>query len=726
MQPRYSRDTAEIQPRLREHVLSEDEAPLLSDLRKGGFTAADCRVAGILPNECREAGYTFAELAPSFSIETCLSCGFTHNEIAQCWPFEPYEAYVRAMKVAELRVALEKRKLGTEGVKATLVARMLQADRVPKRTHAQMEVAGSSIRSHLQAEEVQQDLQAATLSEEVLALREKLKAEKRARINAEAAVAARLDQGGQAASVAQASRRAQDAALRREAAATALTLSQGTSNLERFDAEDFLARFMAFRQHVETLLEYLPSKTARSKPWKISLRRSVLCGDVLLLFSSGRGAASFNKTKLFQQTNVTFFDAHGNEEAGDDQGGLTVEMYSSFFREVLLPENGLFESVSDTGDATTSIGLLPAPSATPEALRAVGRAICKCVLDDQPLGRGIGHFVFEYLSDAHERRVFKTPDRALAALADYDPELSQRWEQLLREPQAGLSLDLFDPAADDCAELPATCHAMATAISAGCRHRLLGCREQSLRALREGFTELVDLRIQLGALGSNELMRMMRGNTALSAEELLACFQWPDTHASAHVEEQAGFAAVGSKVPAFLREIILDECFESGLSTDQRLHLLEWATALTALPCSGLKDPITLKLYAEADENDLPNVHTCTHEVHLPAYRSRAQLREKLLKAVEHRHDGFQIERLLKVHRQNGNAAPLNRPDLALSSILGIRKLHTTRTVAHQSTPPAGRIRRPCTVSVPIERVPMECMEVRRHARASVCRAYQV
>ncbi len=51
-----------------------------------------------------------------------------------------------------------------------------------------------------------------------------------------------------------------------------------------------------------------------------------------------------------------------------------------------------------------------------------------------------------------------------------------------------------------------------------------------------------------------------------------------------------------------------------------------------------------LRLYAEAGENDLPNVHTCTHEVHLPAYRSREQLREKLLKAVEHRHDGFHIE----------------------------------------------------------------------------------
>ena len=70
----------------------------------------------------------------------------------------------------------------------------------------------------------------------------------------------------------------------------------------------------------------------------------------------------------------------------------------------------------------------------------------------------------------------------------------------------------------------------------------------------------------------------------------------------------------------------------------------EWCTALTALPCSGLREPITLKIFADADCNDLPNVATCTHQVYLPAYKNRERLREKLLKAVEHRHDGFQIE----------------------------------------------------------------------------------
>lgn len=107
---------------------------------------------------------------------------------------------------------------------------------------------------------------------------------------------------------------------------------------------------------------------------------------------------------------------------------------------------------------------------------------------------------------------------------------------------------------------------------------------------------------------------------------------------------QAGFEAAGSPVPSYLREILTDETPESALTPEQRLHLLEWCTALTALPCGGLKEPIVLRLWADGEDDDLPNVHTCTHEVHLPAYSCKERLRTKLLMAVEHRHDGFQIE----------------------------------------------------------------------------------
>ncbi len=81
------------------------------------------------------------------------------------------------------------------------------------------------------------------------------------------------------------------------------------------------------------------------------------------------------------------------------------------------------------------------------------------MLDDHPTGRLLGRFAFDFLSDAHERRVFglvrvgprveANPDPnpnpnpnprrvfgatrdALRALADFDPELALRWRWCLQ------------------------------------------------------------------------------------------------------------------------------------------------------------------------------------------------------------------------------------------------------------------------------------------------------
>lgn len=126
----------------------------------------------------------------------------------------------------------------------------------------------------------------------------------------------------------------------------------------------FLARFLAFRQHMDTLLLYVPTKTAKTKTWRLSVQRRQICADVIRHFSS---AGNYAKTKLWSPTAVTFISANTNlPEDGDDQGGLTVEMYTSFFREVVLPDFGLFEGVLDADGYSASIGLLPSPKVRPE------------------------------------------------------------------------------------------------------------------------------------------------------------------------------------------------------------------------------------------------------------------------------------------------------------------------------------------------------------------------
>ena len=594
---------------------------------KAGFTLGDFLESGMSLALCRRSGFTAADAhAINSSCSKCVRAGYSWKELSVAgFSSQQLEEGVNGLKVAELKQILKELGVSEDGLKRDLVARVLSmigqpAAEAPVATGEGSSAAGPSLPAQVQVLEasvsvlddleLKQDLQAVELAE-------KLEEEKQARSSAE---------------------QARQAAADREAAAAALRATESFLGDEQaLDAAAFIARFMAFRQYVEMLLKYVPTKTAKAKPWRMVIRRNALCASVLEYFQDS------TKMRLFQSTEVSFVDAStGEVEEGHDLGGLTAEMYSCFFREMLLANAALFEGV----DGAISIGLLPTSSASPEQMAAIGRIMCKCLLDDQPIGAGLGRFVFEYLADTHETRVFQSPRAALAALADYDAALAQQWAKLLAEPMDMLTLDMFDEDAvcDDDEYLPATEEAIGAAIIAGCRSRLLTKRERSLQALRAGFAEHgdTDLRIHLGIFSSEELVRMLRGNTELSAADLSGCFEWPDQAASAAAA--AGFESIGSEVPRYLREIIEDEQPETALSSEVRLHILEWATALTALPCGGLKDPIVLKLYSQADENDLPNVHTCTHEVHLPAYSSREQLKEKLLRAVEHRHDGFHIE----------------------------------------------------------------------------------
>ena len=86
-------------------------------------------------------------------------------------------------------------------------------------------------------------------------------------------------------------------------------------------------------------------------------------------------------------------------------------------------------------------------------------------------------------------------------------------------------------------------------------------------------------------------------------------------------------------------ELITDE---TAFGEAERWQFLEWCTALTALPCGGLGDrKIHLCYYVGASDETLPEVHTCTRELHLPAYTSRQAMHRALCLALEHRLDGF-------------------------------------------------------------------------------------
>ena len=112
---------------------------------------------------------------------------------------------------------------------------------------------------------------------------------------------------------------------------------------------------------------------ATSKPWKLKIRRPPhLCSDVLSAFRAVYEEPKKRRALLFSNTVVTFIDQWDVAEEGDDLGGLTSEMYSEFWAEVLRPEAGLFEQAADR-----SGGYLPLASAPVEQLEAIGLVLVK-------------------------------------------------------------------------------------------------------------------------------------------------------------------------------------------------------------------------------------------------------------------------------------------------------------------------------------------------------------
>ena len=163
---------------------------------------------------------------------------------------------------------------------------------------------------------------------------------------------------------------------------------------------------------------------------------------------------------------------------------------------------------------------------------------------------------------------------------------------------------------------------MSRAVVAGCRRKLLTDRRASLDALREGFTlgGKLDLGLQLAQHRNADLALLLQGKATISTQETLDCFEWgePPAECAAAVEHLRAAIAEG----------------DAHLDVRRRRLLLRFCTGLNALPVNGLSRKVSFN-FLNKPGVPLPEPHTCTHELDLPAFSSRAELLEKLLVALD-------------------------------------------------------------------------------------------
>ena len=373
---------------------------------------------------------------------------------------------------------------------------------------------------------------------------------------------------------------------------------------------ELTAKLLALRQYIEVLEMAARDKYKKAKEaWELPIMRDRLVPNVLEWFKPLQFP-----WLIWRTTVVDFVNEHGI-----DEGGLTADLHSSFWREVLKPEHGLFEQLADGG------AYLPCADADVSQLTCVGRFLLKSIIDAHPTGPGLSSFVIEFICNAYQARTFRDshPNYALQLLANVDSVVARSWSALLHATEeelqtSFLSLDDFD---DSLPAEPLTRANVARAVVAGCRRKLLDDRSSALAALRGGFTlgGKVDLSLQLAQHANADLVLLLQGNAVISASDLLDCFDWsnpPDACATS---------------VRHLHGVIRAD--DAQFDMERRCLLLRFCTGLNALPVTGLEKKVAFNFLDTP--GGLPEPHTCTHELDLPAYSCRAELLEKICLALD-------------------------------------------------------------------------------------------
>ena len=380
-----------------------------------------------------------------------------------------------------------------------------------------------------------------------------------------------------------------------------------------------------------------------------------LVTDVLGFMKFGSKSTYLTRQDLFKPTDVTFEGESGVDMAGD--GGLSQDMFASFWRGVIESELGLFDH-NETA--------LPACDAPEDQLELVGLFLCKSIIDEKLIGRGLCPFLFEFLLDDVSRSFDATRPMseqvrlALDALAQFDPRKATSFREILHcltsddaelaEGFAGaFTIENFVPGDPD-EHLIVTSDNVEETMVKACKHLLWKSREGPLLAMRRGFStqsaiqkEPIDLRAILMPFSTPDLGLLIQGR-GIDADELVEkCIEWPDESMQAKVN--AGFPPGSS---SFFK--LLEALLRSGdVSAADFLH---WATGRREVPFGGLAatEGQRIKLvYAESTPIGtvearwpLPQARTCVHTVTISNFSNRAVLRNKLCVAIAHRDEGFQ------------------------------------------------------------------------------------
>jgi hypothetical protein len=324
--------------------------------------------------------------------------------------------------------------------------------------------------------------------------------------------------------------------------------------------------------------------------------------------------------RLKEKLKVQFLSEDGTPEPGIDGGGLFRELFTEVVKLAFSPDFGLFST-------TEEHALYPNPHAlnlVEDALRKIqflGQLLGKCIYESLLVDLPFAHFFLNILQ-GHSNSV--------RDLASYDPVLAQSLQQLLDMPnpeELALTFEFGEKQVDGTNQvvelIPGGRQVAVTAKNAVSYVQLIADRRlnQSIhaqsKAFMRGIADVIDLK-WLQLFSPPELSLAICGGGRLDIEDLRQ-----------NIEFAGGFHD-GHPTVLLLWEVLEE------LSSEEQQAFLKFVTSVSRPPILGfgaLQPRLCIRLN-KTDASYLPTANTCLNLLKIPAYPTKAALKEKLLYAI--------------------------------------------------------------------------------------------
>lgn len=331
----------------------------------------------------------------------------------------------------------------------------------------------------------------------------------------------------------------------------------------------------------------------KNKIIQITIRRDHLIQDVINAF------VDLQETDLRKKFEITFFG-----EEGLDIGGLTTNMYTEFFKQIVDTKYGVFES----SENNEKLFYLPKSNYREmNVLKTIGKIMIKCIYDQRVIPEIFPPCLFKYFLET------KVEFRDLEI---YDKQMAHSLNQIMLTSvnDYGFNFDEFDEISRD-----VTDENKKEYKEKKMQFYLVTKRREQLEALKQGFHIITDLSLQLKLFSFHEMTFILFGQEMIDSKRVIELLKFE------------GFPS-NSSTPQDLITIL------SEFSNLNLRMFLEFITGQCGLRENEKRRILIMKTN---NMNSLPVSHVCGWQLDIFDYQNVTILKSKLLISLENRESGF-------------------------------------------------------------------------------------